>query len=69
MFSYCSNLKTLDLSGFNTSNVKEMVDMFSRTCKNSNTTVTGYAKDSATADQFNSYIDIETSKIKFVAKQ
>ena len=71
MFYDCYNLKSLDLSTFNLSNVKTMYAMFSGTCKNSNTTVTGYAKDSATADQFNDSNEtyIETSKLKFVAKQ
>ena len=71
MFYDCYNLKSLDLSTFNLSNVETMYAMFSGTCKNSNTTVTGYAKDSATADQFNDSKEtrIETSKLKFVAKQ
>ena len=71
MFSGCKNLKSIDLSTFNISNVESMMEMFGGTCQNSNTTVTGYAKDSATADQFNdsNQTDIETSKLKFVAKQ
>ena len=71
MFNNCKNLKSLDLSTFNLSNDEIMSLMFYKTCQNSNTTVTGYAKDSATADQFNDYrkTDIETSKLKFVAKQ
>ena len=69
MFHGCKNLKSLDLSTFNLSNVEEMWNMFDGTCQNSNTTVIGYAKDSATADQFNSEATIDTSKLKFVAKQ
>ena len=48
MFQYCSSLTTLDLSGFNTSNVKYMSSMFSNCNKLSNLTLgTDWASNSS----------------------
>ena len=48
MFQYCSSLTTLDLSGFNTSNVKYMSGMFDHCSKLSNLTLgTDWASNSS----------------------